>query len=84
MNKAEHLSVVYFLFWYMLQMSSRLVKVSHGMRRVVIEARDLWMAEREQLTEQAKQDKEQAVLAARMETQVACSRYNQRDPPLSQ
>lgn len=56
-------------------MSSRVLKISHSMRRVVDQAREQWQQEKEQLKEQAKRDKEQAVLAARVEAQVACSRW---------
>lgn len=44
------------------------------LRKDVDEARALWKNERDQMQFEHKRDREQAVLAARVETQVACSR----------
>ena len=50
------------------------MKLVFELRREVDQAKAEWIAEKEQLVLEHKRDKEQAVLSARVEAQVACSR----------
>lgn len=56
-------------------MSRKAVKTANSVRRMVEELREQWGVEKERMQMELKRDKEQAVLAARVEAQVACSRY---------
>jgi hypothetical protein len=55
-------------------MVTKLMKLVFELRREVDQAKAEWQAEKEQLILEHKRDKEQAVLSARVEAQVACSR----------
>ncbi|CAH1390574.1 unnamed protein product [Nezara viridula] len=54
--------------------SSTLLKMAFQLRKDVDELKDQWKTERDHLHLEHKRDKEQAVLTARVEAQVACSR----------
>lgn len=53
---------------------SKLMKMVFQLRKDVDEAKAQWKSERDLLQFEHKRDREQAILAARVETQVACSR----------
>lgn len=55
-------------------MTNRLLKSVYFIRRQLKEAKEQWNLEKEQIQIQLKREKDQAVLAARVEAQVACSR----------
>lgn len=50
------------------------MRISAQVRKDVENLKNMWRAEKEQLIMDHKRDKEQAVLTARVEAQVACSR----------
>ncbi|XP_075229729.1 deformed epidermal autoregulatory factor 1-like isoform X2 [Lycorma delicatula] len=63
------------LFKKLDEMTRKAEKISTAVRRIVEELRESWKVERERLQLELKREKEQAVLAARVEAQVACSRF---------
>lgn len=62
-------------------MSDEMIKLSYQFRHTLEEFRLQWMQEREGMREAHIRDKEQAILNAQMETQVACSKevYESRE-----
>lgn len=62
-------------------MSEKMLKLSYQFRHTVEELRVQWMQEKEGMREAHMREKEQAILNAQMETQVACSRevYESRE-----
>ncbi|KAK6629461.1 hypothetical protein RUM43_003278 [Polyplax serrata] len=63
------------------EMSEKMLKLSYQFRHTVEELRVQWMQEKEGMREAHMREKEQAILNAQMETQVACSRevYESRE-----
>ena len=55
-------------------MSEKMLKLSYQFRHTVEELRVQWMQEKEGMREAHLREKEQAILNAQMETQVACTR----------
>ncbi|XP_014261799.1 deformed epidermal autoregulatory factor 1 [Cimex lectularius] len=56
------------------KMTSKLMKLVFSLRKEVDDVKSQWKAEKEQMLSDHKREKEQAVLTARVEAQVACSR----------
>ncbi|KAF4526974.1 hypothetical protein B566_EDAN015800 [Ephemera danica] len=53
---------------------AKFIKMAYHYRSLVDELKDVWRQELEEVKEQWRRDREQAVLTARVETQVACTR----------